>query len=149
MMERFTAQTCHLYPSITNGLLDAQSQGFCIQIMYNGSTLEPRHPPPPPPLRPFIDKIPAKLIPNLMHTIDDLKDCNTIRRCRGDSEVICRHAREHYFEFHRFSADVGGVERIGLFDYEKNQEIINLIMQDLNCDGSNGPIAQPNGLAGG
>jgi len=44
---------------------------------------------------------------------------------------------------------VGGIERIGLFDYEKNQEIINLIMQYLNCDGSNGPIAQPNGLAGG
>jgi hypothetical protein len=59
-----------------------------------------------------------------------------------------KYAGEHYLEFHRFSADVGGIERRGLFDYKKNQEIINLTTQYLNGDGSNGPIVQLNRLAG-
>jgi hypothetical protein len=52
------------------------------------------------------------------------------------------------FEFHRFSADVGGIERRGLFDYKKIREIINLTKQHLNGDGSDGPIVQPNRLVG-
>lgn len=45
---------------------------------------------------------------------------------------FAKYAGEHYLEFHRFSADVGGIKRIGLFDYKKNQEIINLTTQYLN-----------------
>jgi hypothetical protein len=30
---------------------------------------------------------------------------------------FAKYAGEHYLEFHRFSADVGGSKRIGLFDH--------------------------------
>jgi hypothetical protein len=84
-----------------------------------------------------------------MHTIDDLKDIATQSDDVGETmSSFAKYAGEHYLEFHRFSADVGGIERIQLFDYKKNQEIINLTTQYLNGDGNNPPIVQLNRLAG-